>query len=732
MKRIITPIVTLLLTFTLSGCFDDDDDDVMVTPEPEVTVTTIVDAAVSNGNFTTLVAALQATGLDETLANENATFTVFAPTDDAFALLGQDTIDALLDDTDTLSAILTYHVLDSEVNATAAIAAAGTAVDTVNGAKIGLSLDGDSLLVNTSTVTITDLMTDNGIIHVIDAVLMPPELATEPTMNIVETAVADGRFTTLVTALQTAGLDGALADANETYTVFAPTDDAFAMIDENLLEAILADQEVLSDILLQHVVKDLAVDSVTAYTLNGASPETMSGAMIPVAINSDSDMLTFGGANIIIKDIATTNGIIHVIDMVVVADVTLPEPILSIKDVAEQNGNFTTLVAALEATELDLLLDDNTKQFTVFAPTDAAFALLGEDTINDLLANPTELANILQYHVLLDAEVLADAAVTTAQSDMNMIDMANGDKLSLSYVDSMLYANKSLVSGPNVMAENGVIHVIDQVILPPAEKGTPTSNIVEVAVADDRFETLVAALTAADLVDTLSNEDASFTVFAPTDAAFDKIDDTVLAGLLADVPALTNVLLQHVVGAEISSIGAYAANGTSVNTEANDDVTVSIVNYTSFTNGADDEVAYDAASEMLVSGAGGMQPGFTLYVFDDDLGMTGSACNDTCATNWPPVLVTDGNAGMLPNLGMVERDDGSMQATFKGRPLYYFASDMAVGDMTGQGVGGKWWVVEQPQTSLEIQGAGVIINDIYTTNGVIHVIDTVITETLEP
>ena len=733
MKRITYPILTLLFTFLLTACFDDDDDDPVVVTEPdEQTVTTIVDAAVANGGFTTLVAALQATGLDATLADENGTFTVFAPTDDAFAALGQDTIDALLADTDTLSGILTYHVLGSEVNAEAAIGSAGMTVETVNGASIGLSLDGNNLLVNTATVVTTDLVTDNGIIHVIDAVLMPPEMAEMPTMNIVETAVADGRFTTLVTALQTAGLDSVLADDSTQFTVFAPTDDAFAMIDENLLEAILADQEVLSDILLQHVVSGAAVDSVTAYTLNGTSVETASEAMIPVAINSTTDMLTFGGANIIIKDIATTNGTIHVIDMVVVADVMLPEPILSIKDVAEQAGNFTTLIAALEATGLDAVLDNNAMEYTVFAPTDDAFALLGEDTINALLADTDTLSNILLYHVISDAEILADAAITVAQNDMNKVEMANEAMTALSYVNSSLFINKSAVSTPNVMAENGVIHVIDQVILPPEEKGMPMNNIVETALADDRFDTLVAALTAADLVDTLSDETMTFTVFAPTDDAFDKIEDSALTGLLADTTALTNVLLQHVIsGAEVSSLDAFAANGGAVNTAANDDVTVSLVNYTASMNSEDDEVAYEASMEMLVSGAGGMKPGFTLYVFDDDLGMAGSACNDACADAWPPVLVDDGSVGGIPNLSTVTRDDGTMQAAFKGRPLYYYAADMVAGDMTGEGAGGKWWVVKQEQVSLEVQGAGVIASDIYTSNGVIHVIDTVITETLE-
>ena len=105
----------------------------------------IVDVATANGSFTTLIAALEATGLDTTLSDMDSKFTVFAPTDDAFALLGQDVIDSLLADTDTLSDILTYHVISGEVDSSAAISSAGSLVEMVNGDSVGLSLDGDNL-----------------------------------------------------------------------------------------------------------------------------------------------------------------------------------------------------------------------------------------------------------------------------------------------------------------------------------------------------------------------------------------------------------------------------------------------------------------------------------------------------------------------------------------------------------------------------------------------------------
>ena len=723
--------ITVVSLLFLQACgssntsIHETDTPIDTTPEP--TATTIVDVAVADGNFTTLVAALQATGLDATLSDTSESYTVFAPTDDAFALLGQETIDGLLNDLDTLTDILTYHVISGEVDAAAAIASAGNLVEMVNGDMVGLSLDGDNLLVNVATVTITDIQADNGIIHVIDAVLMPLADRAEPTMNIVDTAIAAGSFDTLVSVLQTTGLDAALADESRSFTVFAPTDEAFAMIDAETIAALLANPDVLTDILLQHVV-EAEVLSTTAFSLNGQSAETLSGVAIPVSINSALNSLSFGGAKVTVKDIYASNGVIHVIDMVVVADVELPAPAMSIVDVALANGNFTTLVAALQATGLDTVLDDPESNFTVFAPSDDAFALLGQETINSLLADTAALTEILLYHVLPGATVLQDGAVTIAQSVDSIVTTANTQDVSLSFTDGTLYVNKSAVSLTDITADNGVIHVVDQVILPLSAKAEPTMSIVDVATSNAEFSTLVDALTAADLVSTLADESATFTVFAPTNEAFSKIESSALDALLADATALTNVLLKHVVsGAEINALNAFAANGSDVETTGGDTISVDLVNFAQTANGANDEVAYNSAMEVLVGGTNSAQPGFTLYVFDNDLGTSGSVCNGGCAGAWPPVLVTDDEVGNIPGLSIITRDDDSKQAAYLGRPLYFFQSDLAPGDTNGDAVGGVWWAVNQEQVSLQVQGSNVITTDIYTTNGVIHVIDTVIT-----
>ena len=175
-----TSAVAVVAALTLAACGDDANDDAAATTTvaeaPSEEPGTIVDVAVGAGSFTTLVAAVQAAGLVETLSGEGP-FTVFAPTDDAFAAaldaLGL-TAEELLADTDTLTSILTYHVVPGEVLASTVVTLDGQEVETVNGATVTISVDGDTVMVNDATVTAVDVDASNGVIHVIDSVLLPP------------------------------------------------------------------------------------------------------------------------------------------------------------------------------------------------------------------------------------------------------------------------------------------------------------------------------------------------------------------------------------------------------------------------------------------------------------------------------------------------------------------------------------------------------------------------------
>jgi len=554
----------------------------------------------------------------------------------------------------------------------------------------------------------------------------PVTVDPQPAVSVFDAAQDSGEFTTLVAALEATGLDETLDDLTNSYTVFAPTDDAFEAIGSGFLNTLLANPTVLADVLKQHVLVG-SVDSVTAMSLNGQSAETLLGNTLPIAINADTNMLSFGGANIIVKDIMTSNGVIHVIDSVIISDVTLPQSAGTIADIASANGNFTTLLAALTATGLDTLVADPDNTFSVFAPTDDAFAALGQDTINALLADTDTLRDILLYHVFPDATVLSDDAVAIANSNSNKVEMANGDMAAISYVNSSLFINDSAITEANVTASNGVIHVLNKVIMPPAEVGTPTKTIATVATETPALSTLVTALQAAGLVDTFNDTTQSFTVFAPTNAAFSKIPSADLDALLADTAALTGVLTQHVLGAQVGSTDAFAANGKMVTTLADNMLSVNVVDFTSTENTATDSVAYDATNNRLVTGMANAMPGKTVYVFDNDLGEAMSVCEAACATTWPPVLGTAESIENIPGLSLIARSDDSMQVAYLGRPLYTFSGDTAAGESNGQAVNDIWWQVSLPATSLQVAGSNVTTTDIYTSNGVVHLIDTVIT-----
>lgn len=485
----------------------------VVEPTPEPQPQTIVDIAVADGRFSTLVTALQAAGLVDTLKGDGP-FTVFAPTDEAFAKFTAGTVEALLADIPALTDILLYHVANGK--ALAADVVGLSTVDTLNGIPVKVTVTDGKVFLNESQVVITDIAEDNGVIHVIDSVLLPPK-------DIVDIAVEDGRFTTLAAALQAAGLVETLKGEGP-FTVFAPTDEAFAKLPEGTVEALLADIPALTDILLYHVAegRQFAADVVKLDKIATAQGKSATISLMDGAAKID-------GAQIVLTDILAANGVIHVIDSVIL-------PPKDIVETAVADGRFTTLVAAVQAAGLvDTLKSEG--PFTVFAPTDDAFAKLPEGTVAELLKpeNLESLQNILLYHVV-PGSVKAEQVVTLENAET-----ALGPKVSIKVEEGKVFVNDAEVIITDIQTYNGVIHVIDSVILPP-------KDIVDIAVADGRFTTLTAALEAAGLVETLKGT-GPFTVFAPTDDAFAKLPAGTVEELLKPekLEALKNILLYHVV-----------------------------------------------------------------------------------------------------------------------------------------------------------------------------------------
>ena len=272
--------------------------------------------------------------------------------------------------------------------------------------------------------------------------------------NIVETAVEAGKFKTLATALTAAGLIDAVNGPGP-FTVFAPTDDAFAKVPKETLEMLLKpeNKEKLKAVLTYHVVpgKVMAKDVVG---LKGA--KSLNGQRIDVKV--DGGKVSVDGANVVATDIACTNGVIHIIDSVILpASDNIPA-------VATKAGKFSTLLAAAKAAGLvDALSGD--KALTVFAPTDEAFGKLPKGTVESLLKpeNKEKLKAILLYHVV-EGRVYSEDAVK-AKSAATL----QGGKVEITVKDGAAYVNGAKILATDIDAGNGVIHVIDSVILPPAK-----------------------------------------------------------------------------------------------------------------------------------------------------------------------------------------------------------------------------------------------------------------------
>lgn len=265
----------------------------------------IVETAVGAGKFGTLVAAVKAAGLVETLSGKGP-FTVFAPADEAFQRLPKGTVEALLKDLPKLRSILKYHVVPGELTAEKVVGK--KQIKTVLGQGLKIRSQ-DGVRVNKSKVVAADILCSNGVIHVIDSVLLPAD-------DIVDTARKAGSFNTLLKAVEMAGLTDALRSAGP-LTVFAPTDEAFAALPKEAREAVLNDKSKLAQVLKYHV----AAGKWTSKKLAKAQAvKTLEGSEIPLTVDrhDGNTSIRLHGATVVKADIHTANGTIHVINSVVV------------------------------------------------------------------------------------------------------------------------------------------------------------------------------------------------------------------------------------------------------------------------------------------------------------------------------------------------------------------------------------------------------------------------------
>jgi len=672
--------------------------------------------AAGTGVHDSLVAALAHAGLVTTLEGTGP-FTVFAPTDQAFAAAGIDLADFdTPEENDTLSDILLHHVYAGEVPASAVTD--GMLATMVNGDKVKFGVSGGTVTVGAATVTTADVMSSNGIIHVIDTVLLPPVdiPATAQSTTIHDSLVAAVIQADLLTTLQGPG----------PFTVFAPTDQAF--VDAGIDLASLDTPEgkaTLSDILLYHVVSSEVPASAVA-----DCTETDAANGQPLAFTV-GDGVMVNDANVVMTDVITSNGLIHVIDKVLSPSETPND----IPRTAQCTGIHDSLVAGVIQAELLETLQ-GPGPFTVFAPTDQAFVDAGIDLAAlDTPEGKATLADILLYHVVA-GEVPA-ANVTDCMSAT----AANGQPLSFT-VGSSVMVNGATVIQADVGTSNGFIHVIDQVLTP-----TDTPNdIPRTAQCTGIHDSLVAGVIQAELLETLQGT-GPFTLFAPTDQAFaDAGIDLASLDTPEGKAALTDILLYHVVAGQIPSsavtecLTVDAVNGNPVAFTVGDSVMINdatvtladvntsngvihvidkVLTPTTTPNDVPRTAQCTGIHDSLVAGviqAGLLEtlqgPGpFTVFA-PTDQAFTDAGI-DLAALDTPEgqatlsdILLYHVVAGEVPAANVTD----CMSATaVNGNPLSF-----TVG------------------SSVMVNGATVTATDVATSNGIIHVIDKVLSPTETP
>jgi uncharacterized surface protein with fasciclin (FAS1) repeats len=513
---------------------------------------TVVDIIVNSPDHTTLEAAVIAAELADDLSGPGP-FTVFAPTDAAFAALPMGTVDALLQDpTGELANILLYHVLGLQALSTDLVD--GMMVTTLQGEEVMVTINGSGVFINDAQVTVADVAASNGVVHVIDAILLPPVMPTNSIMDIV-TNSAD--HNTLEAALVASGLDGTLANPGS-FTLFAPTDAAFALLPAGTVDALLADPTgALVNVLLYHALSGTVLSTDLS---DGLMATTIQGSDITVTINANGVFIN--NAQVIVADVMADNGVVHVIDAVLLPPAP---PTNTILDIVVSSDVHNTLEAAVLAAGLQGALA-GPGPLTVFAPTDAAFAALPMGTIDALLADPTGLlTQVLLYHVV------GANALSTDLTNGQVITTLNGEDVVVTINANGVFINDAQVIVADIIADNGVVHVIDAVLLPPAQ---PTNTIWDIVVNSDVHNTLEVAVLAAELDGALAGP-GPLTVFAPTDAAFAALPAGTITALLADPTGLlTDILLYHATAGV--ALSTDLTDGMMVTTLEGTDVTVTI------------------------------------------------------------------------------------------------------------------------------------------------------------
>uniref|UniRef100_A0A3P9KUH2 Periostin n=1 Tax=Oryzias latipes TaxID=8090 RepID=A0A3P9KUH2_ORYLA len=390
-------------------------------------------------DLTTLSDLAQTSGLLEKLGQPGH-YTLFAPTNGAFDKLGSDVLERLQSDKEVLKALLSFHLLDS-VQCSEAIMV-GSSYETLEGNSIEIGCDGDSLTVNgVKMVLKKDIVTKNGVIHLIDQVLLPD--SAKQVMELLGSS--QSTFGDMISEL---GISTSMASDAE-YTFLAPLNDVFTD------EVMSIDQDDLRVILENHVLKNKIM---LGQLYNGQLLETIAGKTLRVFIYRTA--VCIENSCLIRGTKEGANGALHLMK-------TLLKPAAkTMFEILKQNGNFKgecirIFLSLMEAAGLtDVLRQEGS--FTLFAPSDKAFASLATRDLELLKSNKNALKTILLYHLTNAVFVSGGLEVGVT----NLLKSLQGSSLKLIFANSTTQVNSVKVPEADIMATNGVVHFVNQVLYP--------------------------------------------------------------------------------------------------------------------------------------------------------------------------------------------------------------------------------------------------------------------------
>lgn len=399
--------------------------------------------------YSTLVTAVTEAGLVDALSEIDQA-TIFAPTNEAFAKIPAESLSALLADKEALGNLLTYHVVAGRLSS---YRLGNQTLTALNEGTLEISRTrhrsfwwfSSTIKVNDSTVIKANLRAKNGIIHGIDTVLDP---SFEPPQSILDIAAGDENFSTLATLLQEAGLDRALDSDRLELTVFAPTNEAFEKLPAEVLEAVRNDPKLLGFVLRNHIVRG----SVKSSDLETGEVRSVARTNLDVVVGDDA--ITVGPATVVAADIMASNGVVHVIN-----EVLVPETVETLIGVVESRDELATFKTVLELTGYGPFFDRKPSywNWTFFAPSNDAFNAIPADALSALIEDKRALRGVLRRHIAFGKITSADLADGAEVRTL-------GNRLAVQIGEGGVTFNGAPLVEADLEASNGVIHIIGGVL----------------------------------------------------------------------------------------------------------------------------------------------------------------------------------------------------------------------------------------------------------------------------